>query len=490
MDEILLENSVFFENEKIKKQNIFIKNIYYYYVKDGFYNILIEKFLEIISLIFVIIFMIFVFILLDWENIIICGKTLHEYCKDINSYITISRINNPELFTFFIIIFIFGLVLISSYKIYKFPFIFKEFYEVDKYYVNSLKIKRHELYTKDWNDIINILKLNKNEIPMDLISNIIVRNENYFTALCVNNIFKIPPNLFTKQLEFTLYYGLDPFIYTNKTVLSIEKRLKILGIINLVLSPFILFYIILSFVFYNIDEIYLNKKMLGPRRYSQFFKWEVREYNELSHYFNIRINNSIKYSNLYLSQFPSLRTEIIAKFFGLISGAFIVLFLILSILDENILLFVTYLDRSLIFYAGIFASISAFSRGLIREPENTLHNPEDIMEKIYKYTHYMPEKWKNKCNTYEVRDEFTNKFKYIIVLFLYDIIGVITTPYLLLFVISKEADNISSFFIHNTYYIRNIGQICKLSDFKNTEINKKMSSSIASYSENHPSWNK
>ena len=112
------------------------------------------------------------------------------------------------------------------------------------------------------------------------------------------------------------------------------------------------------------------------------------------------------------------------------------------------------------------------------------------MRKVYKYTHYMPENWVNKCDTYEVRDEFMNKFKYIIVLFLHDIIGVLTTPYLLIFVISKESCNISNFFAHNTTYIKNIGNICKLSDFKNTEVNKKMRTSMLSYSENHPSWNK
>jgi autophagy-related protein 9 len=63
------------------------------------------------------------------------------------------------------------------------------------------------------------------------------------------------------------------------------------------------------------------------------------------------------------------------------------------LLDENILLFVTLGNRSLIFYVGLCATISAISRSFIPEPENSVYNPEAVMEKIVKYTHYMPDYW-------------------------------------------------------------------------------------------------
>ena len=115
------------------------------------------------------------------------------------------------------------------------------------------------------------------------------------------------------------------------------RNTHLLGIINLILSPFILIYNIISFIFLNIDELYINKKVLGPRRYTLYFKWKMRQYNELEHHFNYRLNRSLKHSIEYTKQFPSLFTENIAKFKLLLSGGFIVFFLILSVLDENIL---------------------------------------------------------------------------------------------------------------------------------------------------------
>ena len=39
-------------------------------------------------------------------------------------------------------------------------------------------------------------------------------------------------------------------------------------------------------------------------------------------------------------------------------------------------------------------------------------------------------------------------------------------------------------------YKKNVGTICLCSDFKNKTKNEKLSSSILSFSDNHPNWNK
>jgi autophagy-related protein 9 len=198
----------------------------------------------------------------------------------------------------------------------------------------------------------------------------------------------------------------------------------------------------------------------------------------------------MKYANEYTKQFPSVIIENIAKFIGLLSGAFIVLFLVFSIFDENILLYVKFLDRSLIFYTGIIGTISAISRSFIREPENSVYNPNAIMEKIGKYTYYYPDIWKENAHTVTVRNEFFSFYDYILVIFFYEILGVITTPYLLLFHISKQSKIIENFLKQNVTYKTNLGYICSWSDFNNQKknTNEKLSSSIMSFSDNHPNW--
>ena len=250
-------------------------------------------------------------------------------------------------------------------------------------------------------------------------------------------------------------------------------------------------YIIIFFIFNNIDELYINKKVLGSRRYSNYFKWKIRQYNELDHYFENRVNMSMKYANEYIKHFPSIMMENIAKFIAFISGAFIVLFLVFSILDENILLYVKFGNRSLIFYTGIIASISSISRSFIREPENTVYNPNGVMDKIGKYTLYYPEIWKDNAHTFVVKNEFLGFYNYILVNFLYEIRGIITTPYLLIFDIPKQARIIEEFMKRNVVYKKNIGNTCLWSDFKNkNNRNEKLASSILSFSENYLSWEK
>ena len=479
----------------ILEREIFIKDIYKYYIKGGFYNIILSNTLDILSLIFGSLFAMFVFIFLDWGTIIKCGKITKidvEECGDIITYININSLITPNFFQVFVLFFIFVTGLFTIYKILIFYSEVKKYSSICDYYKNKLNITSKNLEEKSWDDIINLSSKNEN-IQIDKITSIILRDENYFIALINNNIYNISNISFTRQLEFNLYYGVNCLEFLIKTEEQIKNRLIKLGIINLILSPFILIYIIVSFIFKNIDEIYLNKKILGPRRYTQLSKWKFREYNELEHYFTIRLNKSIKYSNEYSKQFPSLFTENIFKFTGMISGAFIVLFLLFSILDENILLYVTFLNRSLIFYAGIFATISAISRSFIVEPENSIYDPNFVMEKVTKYTHYMPEHWKNNSNKNKVRNEFLSMFNYIIILFLYEIVSVFTTPYILLFVLPKDVKKIHLFLKKNTTYIKEIGTICKLSDFNTNEneienVNNKLESSISYFSDNHPLW--
>ena len=51
---------------------------------------------------------------------------------------------------------------------------------------------------------------------------------------------------------------------------------------------------------------------------------------------------------------------------------------------------------------------------------------------VVAYTHYMPNSWRGRTNTYDVRDEFLSLYQFKVVLFLQEIVGAVTTPFLLL----------------------------------------------------------
>ena len=89
-----------------------------------------------------------------------------------------------------------------------------------------------------------------------------------------------------------------------------------------------------------------------------------------------------------------------------------------------------------------------------------------------------------KCNTYYVRNEFLKMFKYKIFLFLNDLLSVITTPIILIFVLPKQSEKIINFLINNTVYKKESGNNCVFSQFKNIN-NKKMELSISMFNENN-----
>jgi autophagy-related protein 9 len=320
---------------------------------------------------------------------------------------------------------------------------------------------------------------------MEDITNIILKKENYIIALINENIINISPSLYTKQLELNIKYILLNDIENINKIKNIKTKFILFGILNLFFSIFIFIYHVLYFFISNVDELASNKYTFGQRTYTLFAKRKFRNYNEYKHYFKKRLNKSLSYSNEYIKQFPSPILEIVGRFTGLVSGTFLGLFLIFSLLDESILLYVRLFDRSLIFYMGIFGAISGVSRTLIKTPNDNIYNPEDIMKKISKYTYYMPFEWIDKCNTYYVRNEFLKMFKYKLFLFLNDLLSVITTPIILIFVLPKQSDKIINFLINNTVYTKKSGNICVFSEFKNNNNNKKIELSISMFKENN-----
>jgi len=314
------------------------------------------------------------------------------------------------------------------------------------------------------------------------VTNKIMKKENYMIALIDKKIIDFQhPLFYTKQLEINLKY----ILFSSSNLKSGILKLKFIamGIINLFFAFFIFLFQIIYFIIDNIDDFYSNKYVLGPRRYTILTRHKFRNYNELPHYFENRLNKSMKHSIEYIKQFESPILTVVGKFFSIITGAFICFFIILSILDESILLYVRFLDRTLLFYMGIVTAISSLSRSFVRSPEESIYDPNGVMKKVVEFTHYMPQRWEGKCNTYEVRNEFLSMFPYKIMVFIYDLISVIHTPFIL-FSLSTNTVNIISFF--DKYTVEDVsGKICSFAQKNKDSFDDKMKQSIINFDSNH-----
>lgn len=459
-------------NISIMESDLFFFQIYNYFYNKGYVPMILNIITELLSIIFGTVFSIFIFVYLDWESLLLCGD---NNCGDISKYIIYKQIN---FFQFCV------LIMSLSYLFYKTTIFIPRLLEIKSmknFFYNTLEIKTNDI---KWNDVLEKIRTTYTILDDHDITSKIMRKENYMIALIDHKIINIHPILYTKQLDMNIEKIILEDI-ENISKVNLKRKFIIYGILNIVFSIFIFLFHIVYFFVTNIDDFYSNKNVLGPRRYSILAKRKFREYNELSHFFEERLNKSIKFSNEYTKKFSTSAIDILARFITLICGAFIGLFVIISIMDERVLLYVKMFDRTLLFYTGIISAISSFCRGYIQQPE-ILQDPNIIMENIVNYTHYFPTHWENKCHTNKIRNEFLSLFPYKIIIFIYDLLSVFTTPYILIFVLPNISNQIVNFIKLNTLEDDIIGSICIFANKDKDKVHdNKMNKSLIYFNENH-----
>lgn len=467
------------KKERYKNDDNFYRDVYKYFYKKGITNIITSNICEIFLIFSGIFFMFFILDCLDWESLLLCGNENH-HCGDISLFI---KSPLPNFISIALLVCGFIVALDKIIELYS---SLKQMYFIKKYYEDKLEISNKELQTIKWSSVIQKIEGYSGVSAYD-ITNKILKNENYYAAMIHNCILNVSNEYYTKQLEFNIKLIIFNDIENIDTV-NIKKKFYLLGILNLIFSPVIFFYLLFYFFISNIQEIYTNSKNVSSRRFSLLTKWKIRQYNELKHFFEKRINTAIPISNLYLKQFPNPTIEIFAKTLTIFCGICFSFNLLLSIIDENILLYIKIFDRSLLFYTGMIGAISSFSRSLIKNPEDTIYKPKKYMKKIQRCTKYIPAKWKNKFHTYDVRDDFIKIFPYKILILFYDLISVVTTPVIMIFHMTENSTEIVEFIKMNTLYIEKVGNVCKCAyseDFnEGLDLNIK-DGSIILFEENH-----
>ena len=177
---------------------------------------------------------------------------------------------------------------------------------------------------------------------------------------------------------------------------------------------------------------------------------------------------SIPFATRYMDQFPKRMTEEIARSIAFMSGALTAVLAVLTILDSELFLgFEITKDRTVLFYLGIFGAIWAMTRGMVSE-ETTVFNPEYAMRSVAEYTHYMPDHWQGRLHSFEVKQEFAELYKMKVVIFLEEVMGIITTSLLLLLTLPRCSDQIVDFFREFTIHVDGLGYVCSFAvfDFK------------------------
>ncbi|BDD55587.1 autophagy protein atg9 [Monascus purpureus] len=323
------------------------------------------------------------------------------------------------------------------------------------------------------------------------IANRLMRKENYLIALVNKDILDLTlpipflrnRQLFSRTLEWNIQLCIMDYVFndqgqvrtlflkdTHRRALSdgLRRRFIFAGFMNIFVSPFIVVYFLMHYFFRYFNEYKRNPSQIGSRQYTPLAEWKFREFNELWHLFERRINLSYPFASRYVDQFPKDKTVQLARFVAFVSGALASVLALASLVDPELFLgFEVTHDRTVLFYLGVFGSVWAVARGMVPE-ETDVFDPEFALLEVIDYTHYFPTSWKGRLHSDEVRKEFAMLYQVKIVIFLEEILSMIFTPFILWFSLPKCSDRLIDFFREFTVHVDGMGYLCSFAvfDFK------------------------
>ena len=396
-------------------------------------------------------------------------------------------------------------------KSFQYAYDFRRLKHMQNFYHHLLEISDTDIQTVSWQEIVRRLMLLRDSNPataagikekhrrfmgsqskqrMDAhdIANRLMRRDNYLIALINKEVLDLTlpipflrnRQLFSKTLEWNLSLSILDFVFdergqvrslflkdTHRRTLSrsLRRRFLFAGFMNVICAPFIVIFFILLYFFRYFNEFKSNPSQIGSRQYTPLAEWQFREFNELYHLFQRRINMSYPFASRYVDQFPKDKTTQLAKFVAFVTGALASILALASVIDpESFLAFEITSERTVLFYLGIFGTVWAIARGMVPE-ESLVFDPEYALNNVVEYTHYLPSHWRGRLHSNEVHADFSQLYQMKIIIFLEEILSIILTPFILWISLPKCSDRIVDFFREFTIHVDGLGYVCSFAVF-------------------------
>ncbi|EDO15260.1 hypothetical protein Kpol_461p14 [Vanderwaltozyma polyspora DSM 70294] len=476
----------------VENLDVFLQEVYKYYLGSGFSCIVLRKLLNLTTLIFVVYISTYLGYCIDYSKLPTSSR-LSDIIIDQCYTTRITGITKGLLWVFYVFV---GL------KVVQFYFDLQNLTDMHNFYNYLLGISDNELQTIPWQNIIqqlmylkdqNALTANvvevkaKNKIDPLVVANRIMRKDNYLIALYNENILDLSlpipfykESILTKTLEWNINLCIIGFAFNESGFIKqsflkksqhqfiteeLRKRFMLAGFLNIILSPFLVTYFVLLYFLRYFNEFKTSPGTIGARQYTPMAEWTFREFNELYHIFQKRLGLSTVIADKYINQFPKESTDLILKFISFISGSFVAVLMSLTLLDsENFLNFEVTKDRSVLFYITVFGAIWSVCRNSISD-EYKVYDPDETIKELSEFTHYLPKEWEGKHHTEDVKQEFCKLYNIRLIILLRELASLVLTPFILWFSLPACSDRIVDFFSDSSTYIDGLGYVCKYATF-------------------------
>ena len=465
--------------------------IYNYFYHKGYYNIVSLQIFNLLTSIFMLVFLNFMFTCIDYTGL----KNLRDEETSFRNYIDFSNFyKNNFIYIFTTII----IILYITVRVIGICNDITDYYKIKKFYNKKLNIDNRKIDTITWGEIVEKLELlYGNDYNIYNTNMKILKKDNIITTILSSNINKF---LYSRLIEWNIIYCIFDYlfdnnynikenIYTdrNKIVKKIKNNLLIISILTYLFMPLLIVYLFFySFLKYG-EKFYNNPSKITSKQWSLKAKWKLRYYNELKHELKDRLNKSAQYADAYCNIFNYKIVSTIVKFIIFVFSSFFIMLLLLSFYNEHLLLNLNVSkNKPILWYLGILGSIIALGKNITKEK-----NMEKIncIDKLAGYIRYLPKRFKDEYNSTEIKKSITNIFEYQIYTFLKEYFSVLIIPYSLMY-LSNYVDNIIDIILENLEYDNNLGYIDINSNFRtlNDKSGDKKIISFSEFRQRYPNW--
>lgn len=202
-------------------------------------------------------------------------------------------------------------------------------------------------------------------------------------------------------------------------------------------------------------------------------RWTFREFNELPHAFERRLEPSYQDAEDYLKLFiPSSWLNSLGRVLVFLSGSLGAVCVAFAAVNDAILLHVKILNWNLLWYVGILGVAYSVGKGMLPDNSvipkyhyNLFAEMDAALIKVSSHTHYYPEFWKKRGWDDIVKSAFSELFQYKLKLFLLEVTSIIVAPIILCHSLPLCAPKICAFVQKVKVEVPGAGDHCGFATF-------------------------
>eukprot|EP01105_Mastigella_eilhardi_P019338 TRINITY_DN4540_c0_g1_i2.p1 TRINITY_DN4540_c0_g1~~TRINITY_DN4540_c0_g1_i2.p1 ORF type:complete len:562 (+),score=163.99 TRINITY_DN4540_c0_g1_i2:294-1979(+) len=446
----------------------YLKMAYVYFMYKGIASIAMTELCKLLSFAFVTLFCTFLLYFVDYGQLLrpkpeASGHTFPVLEIDIHALPRHARI----IMGLLTIVFIMQIVL-SLRKVFSYLPIFALYHDY-------LSITEAELQHIAWPEVVHRLETVRGlaasgQLTSDEIIKRITRNENYMIGLVckkglLRRLFSLPipcvrkkPVVFSKSLELwllQLIYAFDPttkFVQARREVSAVDvsvyrksfrKWCIVIGVVWLLFIPAVLVGMAIYFFFRYGEELHSNPRQLSMRRWTSLARWRLRNYNEVDHHLEARLNAASEHAQEFLDQFPSPTMLVIAcRFFGFVIGSLVIVLVVLSLVNSDFV-FELWGFSSVLYLTALTVLLGVF-RSLV-PPTSACFDPDAKLRRLVRCLGVVPGPWHGRAS-HEVRDKVARLYASRVYLWCVELLAIFVTPYFLIVTLPRHSAEVVGFF--------------------------------------------